>query len=188
VPTGRYTGIIERLRPGAAEEGDIVHVDGGVLGRHKGIINYTIGQRRGIGVAAAEPLYVVRLDADRREVVVGPRQWLLKRNMLLRNVNWLGDEPLEETPRDGKDVLARIRSSGPLQAARLHVEPEGVRVELVHGETGVSPGQACVLYATEDGNRLLGGGWIASADTAKRSGERGLRAAGSEAGREPLAL
>jgi tRNA-specific 2-thiouridylase len=188
VPTGRYTEIIERLRPGAAEEGDIVHVDGRVLGRHKGIINYTIGQRRGIGVAAAEPLYVVKLDAGRREVVVGPREWLLKRNILLRNVNWLGNEALEELPQDGKDVLARIRSSGPLQGARLRVEPERVTVELVQGEIGVSPGQACVLYATEDGNRLLGGGWIASADIGKRSGARGSRGAGLEAGREPLAL
>lgn len=188
VPTGRYTEIIERLRPGAAEAGDIVHVDGRVLGRHKGIINYTIGQRRGIGVAAAEPLYVVKLDADRREVVVGPRGWLLKRHILLRDMNWLGDEALEEVPQGGKDVLARIRSSGPLQAATLRVEPEGVRVELSQGEIGISPGQACVLYATEDGSRLLGGGWIASTEIGKRSGARGLHATALGAEREPLAL
>ena len=125
VPTGRYTKIIERLRPGAAEPGDIVHVDGRVLGRHSGIINYTIGQRRGIGVAAAEPLYVVRLDAERREVVVGPREGLRTRHIELRDVNWLGDEPLEDVPGHGKDVLARIRSSGPLQPATLRVEPRG---------------------------------------------------------------
>jgi tRNA-specific 2-thiouridylase len=188
VPTGRYTEIIERLRPGAAEAGDIVHVDGRVLGRHKGIINYTIGQRRGIGVAAADPLYVVKLDADRREVVVGPRQWLLKRNMLLRNVNWLGDEPLEALPRGGKDILARIRSSGPLQAARLFVEPEGVRVELSQGENGVSPGQACVLYSPGDGERLLGGGWIVSTGASARIASERSHVAALEAERESLAL
>jgi tRNA-specific 2-thiouridylase len=186
VPTGRYTEIIERLRPGAAEAGDIVHVDGRVLGRHKGIINYTIGQRRGIGVAAAEPLYVVKLDADRRQVIVGPREGLLKRHIVLRDVNWLGDEPLEAMAGGGKDVLARIRSSGPLQAATLRVAPEGVTVELLHGEHGVSPGQACVLYAADDGERLLGGGWIASAGAGKRTGARSLRPASLDAAREPL--
>jgi tRNA-specific 2-thiouridylase len=185
VPTGRYTEIIERLRPGAAEAGDIVHVDGRVLGRHKGIINYTIGQRRGIGVAAAEPLYVVRLDADRREVVVGPREGLLKRHIVLRDANWLGDEALERVPAGGKDVLARIRSSGPLQAATLRVAPEAVMVELAHGEHGVSPGQACVLYAAEDGERLLGGGWIASAGAGTRKAARNSRPA-VDAERETL--
>jgi tRNA-specific 2-thiouridylase len=186
VPAGRYTGVIERLRPGAAEPGDIVHVDGRVLGRHGGIINYTIGQRRGIGVAAAEPLYVVKLDAKRREVVVGPREWLRTRHISLRDVNWLGDEPLEAMAGGGKDVLARIRSSGPLQAATLRVAPEGVTVELLHGEHGVSPGQACVLYAADDGERLLGGGWIASAGAGKRTGARSLRPASLDAAREPL--
>ena len=186
VPTGRYTSIIERLRPGAAEVGDIVHVDGRVLGRHKGIINYTIGQRRGIGVAAAEPLFVVSLDAQRREVVVGPRELLRKRHIRLRDVNWLGDGPLEDVPEHGKDVLARIRSSGPLQPATLRVEALGVTVELAQGEDGVSPGQACVLYAADDGQRLLGGGWISSAVGAKRIDEDGVRARATSAGREPL--
>ena len=168
VPTGRYTQIIERLRPGAAEPGDIVHVDGHVLGRHRGIINYTIGQRRGIGVAAAEPLYVVKLDAKRREVVVGPREWLRTRHISLRDVNWLGDEPLEDLAEHGKEVLARIRSSGSLQQATLRVDVSGIEVELAHGEDGVSPGQACVFYtAGERGERLLGGGWIKSAEGAE---------------------
>ncbi len=187
VPTGRYTEIIERLRPGAVEPGNIVHVDGRVLGRHNGIVNYTIGQRRGIGIAASEPLYVVSLDAGSREVVVGPKSWLLKRHMLLRDMNWLGDEPLEQVPPAGKDVLARIRSSGDLQPATLYVAPEGVGVELAEGENGVSPGQACVLYAAEDGNRLLGGGYIASTGTVKRSGEGIVRQAGLDAGRATLA-
>jgi tRNA-specific 2-thiouridylase len=164
VPTGRYTQVIERLRPGAAEPGNIVHVDGRVLGRHGGIINYTIGQRKGIGVAAPEPLYVVRLDATRREVVVGPREALRARTLLLRDVNWLGDEPFEDEARSGVEVLARIRSSGPLQPATVSLDKEGVTVDLADGEEGVSPGQACVFYAAMGGGeRLLGGGWIKSA-------------------------
>ena len=175
VPTGRYTRIIERLRPGAAEPGDIVHVEGRVLGRHGGIINYTIGQRRGLGVAAAEPLYVVRLDAERREVVVGPREWLRTRHIKLRDVNWLGDEPLEDLAGHAKDILARIRSTGPLQPAALRAGPSGATVELADGEDGVSPGQACVFYAADErGERLLGGGWIESTGAAKpmKDGQR----------------
>jgi len=189
VPTGRYTQVIERLRPGAVEEGDIVHVDGRVLGRHGGIINYTIGQRRGISVPAAERLYVLRLDAQRREVVVGPREGLRKRHIHLRDMNWLGEEPLEDLPERGKDVLVRIRSSGSLQPATLRVEPGEVTVELAEGEDGVSPGQACVLYAADGrGGRLLGGGWIRSADGARTVDEDGLRAKAASAGREPLVV
>jgi tRNA-specific 2-thiouridylase len=156
--------VIERLRPGAAEAGNIVHVDGRVLGRHGGIINYTIGQRKGIGVPAKEPLYVLKLDASRREVVVGPREALRMRMLKLRDVNWLGDESFKDFARSGDEILARIRSSGPLQPARLRIEDDGVTVELAHGEDGVSPGQACVFYAAKGGGeRLLGGGWIKSA-------------------------
>ena len=187
VPTGRYTQIIERLRPGAAEPGDIVHVDGQVLGGHGGIINYTIGQRRGIGVAAAEPLYVVKLDAKRREVVVGPRQWLRTRHIHLRDVNWLGDEPLEDLAEHGKEVLARIRSGGALQQATLRVDASGIEVELAVGEDGVSPGQACVFYAADErGERLLGGGWIKSAEGTEITRDRS-RARETLAGPEPLA-
>jgi tRNA-specific 2-thiouridylase len=164
VPTGRYTQVIERLRPSAAEAGDIVHVDGRVLGRHGGIVNYTIGQRKGIGVASGEPLYVLALDAGSREVVVGPREALRTRRLTLREVNWLGDEPFERVASRGEGILARIRSSGPLQPARLSIDDDGVIVELAHGEEGVSPGQACVFYAANDGGeRVLGGGWIKSA-------------------------
>jgi tRNA-specific 2-thiouridylase len=164
VPTGRYTQVIERLRPGAAEAGNIVHVDGRVLGRHTGIINYTIGQRKGIGIAAQEPLYVLKLDASSREVVVGPREALRMRSIKLRDVNWLGDEPFESFAFSGEEILARIRSSGPLQPARLSLEEDGAIVDLAQGEDGVSPGQACVFYAADGGGeRLLGGGWIKSA-------------------------
>jgi tRNA-specific 2-thiouridylase len=188
VPTGRYTQVIERLRPGAAEAGDIVHIDGRVLGRHDGIINYTIGQRRGIGVAASEPLYVLKLDAHRREVVVGPREALRAKTISLREVNWLGDETLESVGPDGIDILARIRSSGALQPARLKVDGGDVSVELADGEDGVSPGQACVFYDVEDGERLLGGGWISSARHALISKNADIRAGAFNAARESVAV
>ena len=187
VPSGRYTQVIERLRPGAAEAGEIVHVDGRVLGRHGGVINYTIGQRRGIGIAAQEPLYVLKLDAERRRVVVGPREGLRTRHIRLRNVNWLGDESLEELDGTGKDILARIRSSGPLQQARLYRDADRILVELAKGEDGVAPGQACVFYAGESGEeRLLGGGWIKSAGLSEWVAEGGCASA-LRVEREPLA-
>jgi tRNA-specific 2-thiouridylase len=185
VPTGRYTQVIERLRPGAAEPGNIVHVDGRVLGRHSGIINYTIGQRKGIGVAAQEPLYVVKLDAAAREVVVGPREALRTRSIKLRDVNWLGDEPFEAFAAAGEGILARIRSSGPLQPARLNLEEDGLTVELAHGEDGVSPGQACVFYASDGGGeRLLGGGWIKSASGEGRLAKDGFAVSATKSGSE----
>ncbi|MGQ0671964.1 MAG: tRNA 2-thiouridine(34) synthase MnmA [Hyphomicrobium sp.] len=161
VPKGRYTDVIERLRPGALRAGDIVHTDGRVLGRHDGIINYTVGQRRGLGIPASEPLFVLRLDAARNEVVVGPRDCLRTDGLILKNVNWLGDEPLELALR-GLQVYARIRSTADPQPARLDRDADGhVRVVLENGEFGVATGQACVLY--QDGaadSRILGGGWI----------------------------
>jgi tRNA-specific 2-thiouridylase len=166
VPQGRYTSVIERLRPGAAEPGDIVHVDGRVLGRHAGIIHYTIGQRRGLGALAAEPLYVVRLDPERRRVIVGPHERLRTRWLSLRDVNWLGDGPLGG---DGRRVAVRIRSTAPLQAGTVFAGDGGpdsgrARVLLHDGEHGVAAGQACVLYAdTSARARVLGGGFIASA-------------------------
>lgn len=186
VPTGRYTQVIERLRPGAAEPGDIVHVDGRVLGRHGGIINYTIGQRRGIGVPSRQPLYVLKLDARRCEVVVGPREHLLADRISLRDVNWLGHEPLEAFA--GKEVLARIRSTGGLRQATLSLEKGDVLVKLASGEDGVSPGQACVLYdADKAGDRVLGGGWIKSARCADRLARDGVRNPATQGAREPLA-
>ncbi len=164
VPTGRYTSVIEKLRPGAAEAGDIVHIDGRILGQHDGIINYTIGQRRGIGVSSSDPLYVVRLDPDEKRVVVGPREALLVRTVQLREMNWVGDPALSEIPADGLPVWARIRSTQPPESGRLHVEGGVVRVTLEDGELGVAAGQACVLYESgDDRARVLGGGWIASA-------------------------
>jgi tRNA-specific 2-thiouridylase len=161
VPTGRYSQVIERLRPGAIEPGEIVHIDGRVLGRHEGIVHFTIGQRRGIGVAIGEPLYVIDLDAKTRRVLVGPREALETRRVALRQVNWLGDAPLGE---GSHDLFAKVRSTRPPQPARLVVSQGGVEVDLLAGEYGVSPGQACVFYEScEPQSRVLGGGWIAAA-------------------------
>jgi tRNA-specific 2-thiouridylase len=163
VPTGRYADVIERLRPGAVESGDIVHIDGRVLGRHEGIVHYTIGQRRGLGLSVGEPLYVVRLDAGERRVIVGPREALTVHRLALREPNWLGDGSLDAR-LDGLDVYARVRSTRAPAPATLRVGRDGVAVELPAGETGVAPGQACVLYDSgEPRARVLGGGFIDAA-------------------------
>ena len=159
VPSGKYTDVIERLRPEAANEGEIVHLDGRVLGRHHGIIHYTVGQRRGLGVASGEPLYVVRLDASAARVIVGPREALETRIVHLRDINWLGSLPIADA--DGLPIAVRVRSTRPPQPAILHVQDGNVMVELPDGEFGVSPGQACVFYASTDiRSQVLGGGSI----------------------------
>jgi len=161
VPAGHYSEMIERLLPGAAEAGEIVHVDGRALGRHAGVLHYTIGQRRGLGIAAAEPLYVVALDARNARVVVGPRQALETHRIRLRDVNWIGDGDIADIPADGLAIAARVRSTRPPTPARLL---PGGAVEFDAPESGVSPGQACVFYESCDANaRVLGGGFIAGA-------------------------
>jgi tRNA-specific 2-thiouridylase len=158
VPSGRYSDIVARLRPEAANPGEIVHVDGRALGRHPGIIHYTIGQRRGLGVAAPDALYVVALDPSTSRVIVGPREALERRRIVLRDVNWIGDGNLAALPPTGLPIAARVRSSRPPAPALLL---PGGEVELDMAETGVSPGQACVFYdSTEPGARVLGGGTI----------------------------
>jgi tRNA-specific 2-thiouridylase len=162
VPKGRYTDVIERLKPGALQAGDIVHIDGRHLGRHDGIINYTVGQRRGIRVPSAEPLFVVRLDAARNEVIVGPRQALETTELILKAVNWLGDEPLGEAAAGQRALHVRVRSSQPTQPAILTSSEDGtIKVILSEGQLGIAAGQACVFYADgSDTSRVLGGGTI----------------------------
>ena len=163
VPEGRYTTIVDRLRPQGALPGDIVHLDGRVLGRHEGITRYTVGQRRGLNVAVGEPLFVVRLDADRREVIVGPREALLTASLTLKETNWLGDTPSLDAAADaGLPVLARVRSTRPPSPARLTIQDGAPAVVFDQPEEGVSPGQACVLYDAAGGSRVLGGGFIAA--------------------------
>ena len=159
VPDGNYASVIEKLRPGAAEPGEITHVDGRVLGRHEGVIHYTIGQRRGLGIGGLdEPLYVVKLDVDAGRVIVGPKALLATRKVPLREINWLGDAPLES--RDAWEISVKIRSTKPPVEALLRpLSATEAEVELLAPEEGVSPGQACVFYET-GGTRVLGGGWI----------------------------
>ena len=162
VPEGRYTTIIDRLRPHGAEPGDIVHMDGRVLGRHEGVTRYTIGQRRGLNVAVGDPLFVVKIDADKRQVTVGPREALLTHALRLKETNWIGDGVSIEAACDaGRPVLARVRSTREPVAGRLGMIDGAPGVVFDAAEEGVAPGQACVLYAPEATSRVLGGGFIA---------------------------
>lgn len=161
VPNGRYADVIERLKPGAARPGEIVHLDGRVLGRHDGVLRYTVGQRKGLGLAMPEPLYVLRLDADAARVIVGPREALSVREVRLRDVNWLGETALDALPASGIEVAVRVRSTRAPREARLSCDADGLRVELAGEEEGVSPGQACVIYADAGPDaRVLGGGTV----------------------------
>ena len=159
VPNGNYASVIEKLRPGAADPGDIVDMEGNVLGQHRGVIHYTIGQRRGLGIGGLEdPLYVVKLDPDTRHVVVGPKEALSTRTIPVREINWLGDEPF--TSRPEWHLRVKVRSTRPPRDAILRpISETEAEVELIEAEEGVSPGQACVFYAPE-GSRIFGGGWI----------------------------
>lgn len=153
VPNGSYVNVLERLRPGSLEEGDIIHVDGHVLGRHKGIINYTIGQRKGLGIASSEPLYVLRLNPEQHQVIVGPYKALAQQEIRVKDINWLVET--------GKGLIrceVKVRSTRPPVGADIHIEEGNQARILFHTpEYGVAPGQACVFY---EGNRVLGGGWI----------------------------
>ncbi|MDJ0448554.1 tRNA 2-thiouridine(34) synthase MnmA [Methylocystis sp. JR02] len=179
VPSGRYTDVVQRLAPQAVVPGEIVHIDGRVLGRHAGVVHYTIGQRRGLGLGAAvagrdaQPLYVVRIDAAKAQVIVGPREALETRAVALRGVNWIGPGALSQLPPQGIDIMARVRSTRPPVPARLLArEGQEATVVFATGEFGVSPGQACVFYDPiddGDGARVLGGGFIAAVEPARQS-------------------
>ena len=160
VPNGSYASVVEKLRPGAIEPGEIVHVDGRVLGSHEGIIKYTIGQRRGIGVGGtAEPLYVVRLEPESHKVIVGPKQALARDVVRIGQVNWLGDQPLS---KEGLEVQVKLRSVSNVAPAHIFAAADGgAEVVLTDPQFGISPGQAAVFY---DGERVLGGGWIAETE------------------------
>jgi tRNA-specific 2-thiouridylase len=159
VPTGDYAALVQKLRPDACQGGDIIHRDGRVLGRHEGIIHYTIGQRRGIGiggdVGGGEPLYVIALDAEKHQVIVGAKEDLAISVVHVTEVNWLGDSSLTE---NGQGVQVKLRSAQSAAPATLRLLPTGdAEVLLDFPQYGVAAGQACVFYA---GERVLGGGWI----------------------------
>jgi tRNA-specific 2-thiouridylase len=171
VPEGKYVTLIDRLRPQGALPGEIVHLDGRVLGQHEGVSRYTVGQRRGLNVAVGEPLFVVKINPDQRQVVVGPREALLTRALRLKETNWLGDQAsLLEAAKAGQPVLARVRSTREPVAARLAIVDGAPAVLFDEAEEGVSPGQACVLYdPVSGGERVLGGGFIESTTAAHLS-------------------
>ncbi len=177
VPSGKYADVIAKLSPEAATPGEIAHIDGRVLGRHAGIIHYTIGQRRGLGLGGSqkpgvpgdsEPLHVVRIDAANARVIVGPREALATRSALLREVNWIGEGAFGDLPEEGLEIAARVRSTRDPSPALLFAQGDGTaRVEFLAHEEGVSPGQACVFYETGDPRaRVLGGGFIRSTQAA----------------------
>jgi tRNA-specific 2-thiouridylase len=179
VPQGKYTDVIERLMPGAAEKGEIVDLNGNVLGHHDGIIRFTVGQRKGLGVATGAPLYVVKLDAASRRVIVGPREALRTRSILLRDINWIGDGTIDEALASGRrEVFVKVRSTRAPRPGWLMRGEEGVQVELIEGEDGVSPGQACVFYDAIEGQaRVLGGGFIRKTVAMMQAMPAGLSAA-----------
>ena len=182
VPQGKYTDIIAKLKPAAATPGDIVHIDGRILGQHEGILRYTIGQRRGIGIASGEPLYVVHLDADNARVIVGPRTALETHKLYLRDVNWLGDGSITDIPESGIELYAKVRSTRPPRPAIVHHRGGTVWVELADGESGVAPGQACVLYSHDGDNaRVYGGGFIERTERGAEAEEMLMRLTASPA-------
>jgi len=155
VPDGDYAALVKKLRPDTVRPGDIVDEEGNILGRHEGIVNYTVGQRKGLNIGGGPPLYVLRLDAAQARVIVGPKESLKQKRITLRDVNWLGDPGWVEG-----EISVKIRSTRPPAPATLTLVDNGAAEVCLHGaEEGVSPGQACVFY---DGDRVLGGGWIAS--------------------------
>lgn len=163
VPEGSYAKVVEKLRPGSGRGGEIVHLDGRVLGQHEGVIHYTIGQRRGLRIATGDPLYVVKIDAPARQVIVGPREALLTAALTMEELNWLGAGSLEEACAHGDRVLARVRSTREPLPARLGFFNDAPAVWFDGAEEGVARGQACVLYDPEGQSRILGGGFIARA-------------------------
>ncbi len=157
VPNGRYQDVVKKLRPNSVEPGEIVDLDGRVLGEHDGVIGYTVGQRRGLGVATGQPLFVVKLDAGKRRVIVGSREALGVKRIALKDVNWIGEHGDE---LDGREILVRVRSTRPPVEARLQEQS----VVLAAPEEGVAPGQAAVFY-DKHSTRVLGGGWIAATES-----------------------
>ena len=158
VPNGSYAAVIEKLRPEAANPGNIVNLNGEILGTHKGIINYTVGQRRGLGIGGGDPLYVVKLDADKQQVIVGSKEALATRAVMIKEVNWLGEGKFIDSSE--RSIAVRVRSTrSPKEAIIRPITETTASVELLVAEEGIAPGQACVFYDIE-GTRIYGGGWI----------------------------
>ena len=156
VPNGDYSSVIKKFRPESFKSGNILDLSGKKLGEHEGIINYTIGQRKGIKISRREPLYVVNIDADKNTIIVGPKESLIVQNMQLRDLNLLGSEK-----EFNKIIFIKVRSTGGLLKAKISFKDKSSNVEIIDGEAGIAPGQACVFYSRDDhGDKLLGGGWV----------------------------
>ncbi len=182
VPEGRYSTLIDKLRPDAAGAGEIVHLDGRVLGPHAGVSRYTVGQRRGLKVAVGEPLFVVALEPERKRVVVGPREALLTAGLAMKETNWLGDGlSLEAKAKEGRSILARVRSTRAPVSARLTLKDSAPALVFDAPDEGVSPGQACVLYDGDQPSRVLGGGFIAKTWRAAVNGAKSSEPAAAPA-------
>ncbi|MDC0856036.1 tRNA 2-thiouridine(34) synthase MnmA [Candidatus Pelagibacter sp.] len=156
VPNGDYASVIEKIKPEALKKGNIKNLEGKVLGVHDGIINYTIGQRKGIGISHEEPLYVIEINADKNEIIVGEKKFLIKKEIKLKDLNLLVDN--DEL---SKDIFVKVRSTGKLLQANINIDKDKAKVNLLEDEYGISPGQACVFYQKKpEGFKVLGGGWI----------------------------
>jgi tRNA-specific 2-thiouridylase len=160
VPNGDYSSVIKKFRPESFKPGDILDLSGKKLGEHEGIINYTIGQRKGIKISSTDPLYVVNIDADKNTILVGPKESLIIKNLYLRDLNVLGSQDEFK-----KNIFIKVRSTGKLLESKITFKNNIANVEIIDGETGISPGQACVFYSKDDfGDKLLGGGWISKTE------------------------
>jgi tRNA-uridine 2-sulfurtransferase len=156
VPNGDYSSVIKKFRPESFKPGDILDLSKNKIGKHDGIINYTIGQRKGIKISSTEPLYVINIDADKNTIIVGPKESLIIQNIKLRDLNLLGSKKEFD-----EDIFIKVRSTGKLLKAKINFKDSAANVQIIDGETGISPGQACVFYSKDDnGDKLLGGGWI----------------------------
>ena len=159
VPNGDYVSVIEKFRPNSFKKGNIKNEFGEVIGVHDGIINFTIGQRKGIKISNDKPLYVIDINSKKNEIIVGPKNRLIKRNIKLRDLNLLVNRDYLKD----KIIYSKIRSTGNLIKSKLKYDEQSTEVELLEDEYGISPGQACVFYEKDDlGERLMGGGWISN--------------------------
>ena len=156
VPNGDYVSVIQKFRPDAFKKGNIKNSVGKVLGVHDGIVNFTIGQRRGIKIAAKEPLYVIDINSDKNEIIVGEKKELIKKDINLKNLNLLADKKYFD-----EKIFVKVRSTGKLLKSKLNLDNDKTSLTLLEDEYGISPGQACAFYKKDiDGDRVLGGGWI----------------------------
>jgi len=160
VPNGDYSSVIRKFRPESFKEGDIIDLKGKKLGKHEGIINYTIGQRRGIKISSSEPLYVVSINTEKNTIIIGPKNSLFISKIVLRDLNILGEK------KDFTDLIyIKVRSTGKLLKAKINIKESCAIIEILEEETGISPGQACVFYSKDsNGDKVLGGGWISKTE------------------------